>query len=641
MDKSLFTQYVLENSGVTQNFAIGVQTGISPIRAGTGAALTSQSDDITKSMTFKPDLYLNEIRNYTYFRTLLNILKAPIAEGIDQINGEITVVPEDPDNELIKDACIIVNNFFAKSRFKQFLKDHLEEFIMRGSYLAFIDYKHNKLREVCNPYDFQLIHNGEEFSWIIPAEDNRQNNELVGTSSLLGSMRELYSDNKNIKGMYGNMFVKYYYELETVKYESRSFLDKLPKDDASRKNMEILLGGKIDFYSDKRLTEDTKKRLDQMLILYSIKRPKSLLEPFLKRIFTLAIKEMVFDMLSLLQYLKADYFTVSIRADTPEDESVAGILTNIRSALNRFNKEFIKTFEDPSGIIRHVYDKLINHAEVLPMVDEFSDIQLLNIPDIEQRLSTLYQDIVESKRTIADEAGIAQETVSGGANRWEAISRNEKMTLNVMYIKSTIENFVKDAAVAIFFNHANESYWDFKYNSKSYPTTFHFSNSFHTLSREPQGINQILFNIPPQEDGLRIGVKTSPMEYQFNLNLSTILDSYASKTKETIISETFQSITNVLDTVKNFANYIDIVDTEQLSELITSILNVGDYTAKIIDIDKLKEMFNAPPPSPEEQQMEAEGMNDGMGDEMYGGPEYFSSRLKDWMKDELYNRRIN
>lgn len=627
---SLTTEYLLSRSPI--NFSIGLGGGQVAMGSYGGAinmSQTSEVDDMHKSASFKPQLYYDELKNYAYLNTLVNLLKAPIAEGIDQISGQIKVLPADPDNPLQRDAAIIVNNFFEKCNFKQFIKDHLDEFILRGSFMAYIDYKQGRLVDVMSPYDFFMIYTKKGCTWILPNDINKRNNIITGASNMISSLADFTKDNQGLYGMFSNMFIRYVYGQEVTSKQSREILERAKESPELLATIKAILGGDIDMITNQKLTDDTKKRLDKMTVLYSVVRPVSLLEPYLKKLFVLSIKEMVFDMLSLLQYLKADYFTVSLRAQTTSDTAASQVVNNVKNALNRYNVEFINSFEDPSGIIRRVYDKMINRNVVLPMIDEFSDIQLLNIPDIEQRLSTLYQDITESKRTIADEAGIAQESVSGGANRWEAISRNEKMSLNILYLKATIENFVKEAACAIFFNHSNESFWDYKYHNKEMPTSFHFDGKTHRLTAPKDAnfsvsANGILYGIANDEtikDGNRVGITIEPTDFDFNLNLSTVLDSYASKTKETIISETMQSITSVMDSIKNFANYQDVIDTSKAIQLLSSLINIGDYTSKILDTDKLKAIFEQPQQGPNAMMGEEQGM-EGM-EEM---PAYFNNR---------------
>ena len=529
---SLTTEYLEQNAGLFRNpinFSIGLGGGQVAMGSYGGAvnmSQTSEVDDLHKSASFKPQLYYDELKSYAYLNTLVNLLKAPIAEGVDQISGQIKVMPNDSNNPLQKDAAIIVNNFFERCNFKKFIKDHLDEFILRGSFMAYIDYKQGQLVDVMNPHDFFMIYTKKGCTWILPNEINKRNNIITGASNMISSLADFTKDNQGLYGMFSNMFIRYVHGQEVTSKQSREILERAKESPELLATIKAILGGDIEMITNQKLTDDTKKRLDKMTVLYSVVRPVSLLEPYLKKLFTLSIKEMVFDMLSLLQYLKADYFTVSLRAQTTSDTAASQVVNNVKNALNRYNIEFINSFEDPSGIIRRVYDKLINRNMVLPMVDEFSDIQILNIPDIEQRLSTLYQDIVESKRSIADEAGIAQESVSGGANRWEAISRNEKMSLNILYIKSTIEEFVKEAACAIFFNHSNETFWDYKYNKKEMPTTFHFDGQEHKLtnpndvnfSTSANGLLYGAINDDTIKDGNRVGITVKPTDFDFNLN---------------------------------------------------------------------------------------------------------------------------
>lgn len=632
---SITTDYLEKLSGLYRdptNFSIGLgggQVALGSSGGGINMSQTSEFDDMHKSAAFKPQLYYDELRNYAYLNTLINVIKAPIAESLDQVAGQIKVTPVDPDSPLQRDAAIIINNFFEKCNFKKFIKDHLADFLLRGSYMAYIDYKRGQLVDVMNPYDFFMINSKGQCTWILPNEINKRNNVITGATNIISSLADFTKDNQGLYGMFANMFARYVFGEEVTSLQSREILERAKESPELLNTIKAILGGDIELNTNQKLSEDTKKRLDKMTVLYSVTRPVSLLEPYLKKLFTLSIKEMVFDMLSLLQYLKADYFTVSLRTQATSDTAAERIVANVQSALNRYNTEFINSFEDPSGIIRRVYDKLINRAHVLPMVDQFSDIQMLNIPDIENRISTLYQDIVESKRTLADEAGIASDAISGGSNRWEAISRNEKMTLNVMYIKSTIENFVKETACAVFFNHSNESFWDYKYNRKEMPTKFYFDNAEHALTPPTDtnfsnSANGLLYGIAnePVKDGNRVGIALKPTDFEFVLNLSTVLDAYASKTKEGIISETIQSITSAMDSVKSLANYQDIVDSTKVIQLVESLVNVGDYTSKILDIDKMKKLLDQPPQQ-EGPPMDDMGGMDGMGD-MGDMPAYFN-----------------
>lgn len=593
MEKSLTFENLL--NGSLENFSLGVSVSGSISSAMTPQGSTSESSDITKSKNFQPGLYYNELRNYPFLKTIVNILKAPLEEAIDQIQGQIKIdlVKTDGLPAYYKDAVIIVNNFFEKCNFKDYLKRHLDEMILRGSYISYIDYKGGKLLDVIDPYNFEMIYNGEEISWIIPKEnkDIASLPSQLNINSLVNQLGDFYGAGGEIKGLRGNQFIKYYYDIETIAREPRKTLTDSKNMGKKFSELITILGKDLKLNTAQKLTEEEKQRIDDILLMYSVYRPKSIFEPHLKSLFTLSIKEMVFEILSLLQYLKADYFTVAVKPHSPDRKRPLSIVQDVSAALNKYNLEFIKTFEDPSGIIRAVYDKLLNRNEVLPVLDEFSDISILNIPDMDQRLATLFQDIVETKRAKADEIGVSQESISGNSNRWEAISRNEKMVLNEMGLKNTIEKFVKQAACDIFYNHVNETYWSKENLGEAYPTTFNFSNRNHEL--DPNGINKQLENYS-KEDGIsRVGIKLNPDNFKFDLNLSTILDSYASKTKETIIAESLQATSMVLDNIKNLFSHLDVIDSNKLVSYLDNLLGIGDHTSGLIDKEKLKELIEA------------------------------------------------
>lgn len=578
-----------------ENFSIGVSAPVGNVYSNWGSP-TSNTSTINKSMTFQPDLYYRQLKDYYFIKTILNILKAPIVESIDQINGQIKVSTIKDKDPLYKDAVIIVNNFFEKCNFKDFLKRHLDDMILRGAFLGYIDYKNNRILEVVNPFNFTLIHNGEEFSWVIPRDpvySPADKNFSINAENLVNNLGNFYNTKDNIKGLRGNKLVKYYYDLEIIHKEPRISLINIENSFENKKAILEMLGKDVSIKTSQKLSDLEKRKLDEIIVAYTVYRPKSIFEPHLKSLFTLSIKEMVFDMLSLLQYLKSDYFTVATRQGVSDTTKPLKILNDIKSALNKYNEEFFKTFEDPSGIIKIVYDKLLNRNEILPISDGFNDISILNIPDLDQRLATLFQDIVETKRAKADEIGVSQESISGNSNRWEAISRNEKMVLNEMGIKNTIETFVKQVACDVFYNHVNESYWANKLENKEFPTQFNFDNKTHHLSDiNLKGVNYELKNYSSIDGVERLGIKLDPENFTFTLNLSTILDSYASKTKETIISESIQSTIGVLDNVKQFANHSDIINSSKTIEYLKNILKIGDYTSLIINENKLKNLLN-------------------------------------------------
>lgn len=624
------------------NFAIGLG-GVNAV-SGIGLnSFTATNDTVNQSKTFQPSLYYEQLKNYPYLRTLVSILRAPINEAIDQINGQIKITSNQKKNNIVTDAVIIVNNFFERCDFKSYLKQHLDDFILRGAYLGYIDYRGGAIVEVIDPYNFLMVNNGKEYTWVIPSDINNTllqvNQNNLYTGSTVRSLGEFYRGDSTSSGFPAYRFLKYFFDTEVVQKETRRVLTSNVTNTTVTQNLNAILGGKSNIVTAQKLTDDEKSRLDQILVAYTMSRPKSLFEPYLKSLFLLSLKEMVFDLISLLQYLKTDYFTVHIRAGVQKNERVSAIVKNIQAALNKYNLDIIRTYEDPSGILAAVMDKLINRNEVLPIVDEFSSIDLLNIPDIHQRLDVLYNDIEGIKKRIADEVGIAQESISGSSNRWEAISRNEKATLNVMNIKTTVEYFVKSAACNIVYNHMNEHYWLNKLKGDPFPTSFNFSGELSKID----GINSVLTfysNSPEYKDlqGGSIGVMLNPNVFEFQLNLSVILDSYAAKTKENIIVENIQSTSTLLDNLKGLLqNHADILDKSNVIEYIKSLLKIADYASNIVDDNKLLEfvsqMAEMPPMDPMMQQdpnMDPNamgGMDPNMQDPMMQGYQ-FSARKK-------------
>ena len=599
---SITTDYLLNREPL--NFSLGLP-GPSNVTSGIGLNnYTSTNDTVNQTRTFQPTLYLEYLKNYPYLKTLVSILTAPIEEGIDQINGQIKVNTDKENNTFINDSTVIGKNVFGKCDFKAYLKNHLEEMILRGGYLGYIDYRGETILETIDPYNFLMVHNGKDYSWIIPMDQNNtllnvnqnQNNAFTGSS--MRSLGEFYRGDTISNGFPGHKFIKYYYDVETVQKETRKVLNvENGSNSTTESNLRAILGGYPQLLTAQKLSDDEKTKLENILVLYTLHRPKSIFEPYLKSLFILSIKELVFDLMSLLQYLKTDYFTVNVKAGVQRNERINSIAKNIESALNRYNIDLIRTYEDPSGILAAVFDKIINRNQVLPIVDQFSDIQNLNIPDIDQKLAMLYNDIMDTKRRLADEIGVSQESISGNSNRWEAISRNEKMALRMFQIKTTIENFVKSTACNIVFNHMNEHYWLNRHEHMEYPTVFNFSNeSIELSSSEENGINGVLKNFNEQYgDSLKygsIGVMLNPNVFTFQINLSTILDAYAAKTKESIIMENISATSSLLDSVRALiTNNSDILKPSETSNYINNILNIADYAYKIIDETKLEELI--------------------------------------------------
>lgn len=589
----------------TVNFSLGLMAPTNTVGAGLSpTSFTSTNDTINQSRNFQPSLYYDYLKNYPYLQTLVNIIKAPIEEALNQMNTQIKVTTDKKDNTLINDAVIIANNFFENCDLKKYILDHLDDFILRGSYLSYIDYRENKLLDTIDPYNFYMIHNGTDYSWIIPANasntllQNNSSDVFNGTSSR--NLAPFFNDTNIEQGFPGHKFIKYFYKTETVKRETRGILNNTNIADTKLYNSLLaVLGGHSNIKTAQKLTKEEKEHLDNILVLYSIQRPKSLFEPYLKSLFILSLKEMVFDLISLLQYLKTDYFTVNVKSSVQRNERLNIIAKNIQSALNKYNMDIIKTYEDPSGILAAVIDKLVNRNEVLPLIDEFSDIQTLVIPDLDQRLNVMYNDILDSKKRLADEIGVAQESISGNSNRWEAISRNEKSALNIMSIKTTIENFVKSTACVVVYNHLNENYWLDRLKKEGEPTVFNFSNISKKLSDKDDGINNLLIQFSKNygQDQIKsgaIGVMLKPNVFGFDLNLSTILDSYATKTKETIIVENIQSTSSLLDSIKTLINtHGDLLDGSQVSTYVQKLLNIADYANSIIDSKKLTDFIEA------------------------------------------------
>lgn len=561
--------------------------------AGFGMGVTGENSNINISNTFNPEIYYDLMEDFSFLDSLINAFATPISEILDKT--EFTLGLTDTDtNTSYGDACIIINNFFKDVDFKSYIKNNLKEIILRGGYLSYLDYPNKNLDDTINPYMYtSLVKNGRPL-WITPSfgrmGGSQVNSQVVPafpqSDSGFGS-----SFVKN--GFPSVFFTDYYYSLKTVSTFTREQVDQLIRGEGG----EILKGVfsmKEENPSYQLLRSEVKTALNKIRVSFKISRPKSFFEPFLKDLFTLNLKRRVTDILQITNLTRNDILAMNLQSVEINSGETDRLKNALSSLLNKFSQEFIRTYENPTSLLTTVLAQLTNRIDLVPVVNSFSDISVLNIPDHEQKLQAALADVQEMERRIAGTASVPEEILTGSANRWEAMARNEKYMTTILHMLASITNFVKRTAVTVYYNHTNENYWRNVYTEPS-------MSRLHENQYETHGIllNSNIFS--------------------FKMDSSTQLDAYVSKPKTALALERVQAITNMSDAI-NLLLQSKFIDPQKIAEFLKKTMYSTDNTAdesSVFNLEKIKKMA-------EENSnggMDAQDPNAGYALEGEGAPE--------------------
>jgi hypothetical protein len=197
--------------------------------------------------------------------------------------------------------------------------------------------------------------------------------------------------------------------------------------------------------------------------------------------------------------MKSDMVKVTAngRADVAKLTDLANKIENL---MNTDNANMICSFQDPNIMVSQIQDKLLNRFRVLPEMMEYSTISEFEVPNWNQRLEMLQNDIQRRKMNITSALSVPQEFLNDGQNasnyRWDIISRNQHFSDALVQFMVTISHAIKQFCTAYVFRKTGKyiraDSWKHHFNAESYLYAFQQQSRVQMLGQRITDLQNVL-----------------------------------------------------------------------------------------------------------------------------------------------------
>lgn len=160
------------------------------------------------------------------------------------------------------------------------------------------------------------------------------------------------------------------------------------------------------------------------------------------------IKYLMRLLLSVKDTIRPDILVATMTSkQSGSADKVATALQNIEAMVN--NGENMLDFRnvDPSAMVNIIFTAVLNQIKVVPGLESYTDLRLLEQPDFKEKLTKLAEDLKDGKSSIANIIGIPEELTEGNSNRWEAMSRSSRFLTLISSKLTSISTPVKELAL--------------------------------------------------------------------------------------------------------------------------------------------------------------------------------------------------
>lgn len=435
-------------------------TYVSPV---VGGKVTNSNQDLSKMFNLDPDVFFEFLNDYSFLNALVKAYKDPLAEIIE---GDDFDVKLDGGN-----LARVANEGIQAVSLKKFILDHLADFIKRGTYSGFLSVdqvdpdtheKNTSITDSVHPYKNIFFERHGKF---LKLEMNKVKFKFFEVF--------IYFFEKKTLNTYSKFETK---EAMRQKDREKDFSGIITNKRFSPKTPE---GPEIkppDMTKEEWETKKAKEKLSSDIIQF---RGKSIFEPFLRDLFHLFLLEYIYGQIALTEYMKSIMLkvTASGKADVAKLTEVANKIENL---MNTDNANIICSFQDPNVMVSQIQDKLINRFRVLPELNDYSMLDELRVPQINERIEMLKQDIQTRKNSLTNSLSIPQEFLNEGqANsnyRWDIIARNQHFSDSLVQFLGTVAYAVKQFCTSYVFAKTGKYVpvddWKFRFNYESYLYSF-------------------------------------------------------------------------------------------------------------------------------------------------------------------------
>jgi len=431
----------------------------------TGASIRNPGKKTTPN-NVNAEVYYEFLRPYHFVESTLSIFTSTVHEAIDKTDFRITV--KDNSNS---EASNILTSFLKDIGIKRYLIDNIDDMIWKGVHGVAVNLKKNTLNSIISPESAKMVtKEGAVVGYLY-------NNEYISSRDM----------------------ITYYYKSE----ESKPIKDM--------KNLKMI---------NKNYD---KNKLKNYIVDYSTFEGYGLFKSQLAKIFQMYAIEYALYYLTLRDISRPELLGMSTGGRQVNAVQAVNSCNEMESLLNKPTLG-LSNLSDPMAFMNTLSFNILNYIKILPSVEQYQSISELNYNELSQRIDKLQNKYDSDKKDVLSNLTIPEELYSGSSNRWEMISRNDRLMTTCDNLLKSFSRFVKDLCVA-------------KAKQLKLPITY---------------------------DDLK-----------FNLEFASMLTSYDVKNKLQAVTDRMSDLDRLIGNVKSLLSN-DFIDREGLYEYLKTQLNFAD-----------------------------------------------------------------
>lgn len=343
------------------------------------------------SVYFYNDEMLQLLYSWELTVAIVNVFKTTLDDIISR--SDIVLSGSKKDMEL--------NEFIKNIGLKQKILDNLYDALYYGQYSFYIDYKEEKIRDLLHPFNLILVKRfGENYKY------------KLGT--LNQPINDVNSDESVIEyDKIGSIF----FNLKMISASNSGLKD---------------------------IAKTGNKFLDSQIVDLTYWRGYSILKDILYILFEHFLKSILRMLLALKNCTRPDLIQANISNPRTPEFNIAEAINDIEAFLNNGDYSFDIRSSNPYSVISTIYNSVMNSIKVVPGLSNFTSLELMQYPPINEKIDQLNNDIERLRTTAIQNKGIPEELFGGNSNRWEVISRNSRFQSVISSLLSSITACMKE-----------------------------------------------------------------------------------------------------------------------------------------------------------------------------------------------------
>lgn len=365
----------------------------------------SSSDNDTLLLFRNNDQYIDYLKDWYFVKSLVDAFKNPIQEIIEKTPIEVTI-----DDTSVKYQETWLNTKLKESSLKDEITDSLFDIIYRGRFFRLIFPSGDKGLRLASIKDETNVSFAYQF------------NNHIGYLVDPGSSAQFMVRSKAIGSAYG---------FRDIQTKSISEVDPIILKELS-KYIKV---------------KEIPKELAEQVVALETRVPTSAFYSQAGLLFKMYMNEVLSYFSSLRDTLKQNLLAITVSGQNKDTIESARLVQAIESVVNQDSSVIYD--QSVFTLINQMISKIMNDTRVLPMVQEYSQVDMLKWNDRSSDRDNLNNENSSLRTQVLSSLGIPEELFGSNSNRWEILSKSDRYLNTISTYLDMCTDIVKTAAQSL------------------------------------------------------------------------------------------------------------------------------------------------------------------------------------------------